>query len=129
MKRSEERSTGHITCNTRAAPEGLARGQKKVMGIHARLPLAWYDLLTCRAVAKAHLKVRGFPVRGGLNGPGVFRVLHPHMAYNVCSQSLCATSAVVDLQHLQCPPATSGGHAPPHGREHVILSTERSTEV
>ena len=88
MKRSEERSTGHITCNTRAAPEGLARGQKKMMGMHAHLPLAWYDLLTCHAVAKAHLKVRGFPVRGGLNGPGVFRVLHPHMACNVCSQSL-----------------------------------------
>ena len=69
-------------------------------------------------------KVRGFPVLGGLNGPGVFRVLHPHMACNVCSQLLCATSAVVDLQHLQCPPATSGGHAPPHGREHVILPTE-----
>ena len=76
MKRSEERSTGHITCSTRAAPEGLARGQKKMMGMHARLPLAWYDLLTDHTKAKAHLKVRGFPVRGGLNGPGVFRVLH-----------------------------------------------------
>ena len=68
------------------------------MGMHARLPLAWYDLLTCHAVAKAHLKVRGFPVRGGLNGPGVFRVLHPHMAYNVCSQSLCATDVSSDVR-------------------------------
>ena len=58
MKRSEERSTGHITCNTRAAPEGLARGQKKMMGMHAHLPLAWYDLLTQKGETESTVFLR-----------------------------------------------------------------------
>ena len=52
-------------CNTRAAPEGLARGQKKMMGMHAHLPPAWYDVLR-RRVGETESTLKG----QGLSSPG-----------------------------------------------------------